>query len=81
VTIAVSSADDFQGDANWAVVANGVLWAGVTSMAATAASREQFERHVRFPDMNSLNAWYNSPEYQLLIALRMECTSDLRHVH
>ena len=25
---------------------------------------------VEFPDMSSLNAWYNSPEYQPLISLR-----------
>jgi uncharacterized protein (DUF1330 family) len=30
-----------------------------------------------FPDMNSLNAWYNSPEYQPLIALRKLWSSDL----
>jgi uncharacterized protein (DUF1330 family) len=27
--------------------------------------------------MDSLNAWYNSAEYQPLIALRKESTSDL----
>ena len=32
---------------------------------------------IEFPDMNRLNAWYVSPEYQPLIALRKECTSDL----
>jgi len=32
---------------------------------------------IEFPDMDSLNAWYNSPEYQPLKALRKECTSDL----
>jgi uncharacterized protein (DUF1330 family) len=32
---------------------------------------------IEFPDMSSLNAWYTSPEYQPLIALRKECTSDL----
>ena len=32
---------------------------------------------IEFPDMGSLNAWYNSPEYQPLIALRRESTSDL----
>lgn len=32
---------------------------------------------IEFPDMKSLNAWYNSAEYQPLIALRKECTSDL----
>ena len=31
---------------------------------------------IEFPDMNSLNAWYNSPEYKPLIALRKQCTSD-----
>jgi len=30
-----------------------------------------------FPDMNSLKAWYNSDEYQPLMALRKQCTSDL----
>jgi uncharacterized protein (DUF1330 family) len=32
---------------------------------------------IEFPDMQSLNAWYNSPEYKPLIALRKQCTSDL----
>ncbi len=32
---------------------------------------------IEFPDMNSLNAWYISPEYQPLIALRKESTSDM----
>jgi uncharacterized protein (DUF1330 family) len=32
---------------------------------------------IEFPDMSRLNAWYTSPEYQPLIALRKECTSDL----
>jgi uncharacterized protein (DUF1330 family) len=32
---------------------------------------------IEFPDMNALKAWYNSPEYQPLIALRKECTSKL----
>jgi uncharacterized protein (DUF1330 family) len=32
---------------------------------------------IEFPDMDFLNAWYNSPEYQPLIALRRESTSDL----
>jgi uncharacterized protein (DUF1330 family) len=32
---------------------------------------------IEFPDIDALNAWYNSPEYQPLIALRKECTSDL----
>ena len=31
---------------------------------------------VEFPDMTALNAWYTSPEYQPLIALRKSCTSD-----
>jgi len=31
---------------------------------------------IEFPDMNSLDAWYKSPEYQPLIALRKSCTSD-----
>jgi len=31
---------------------------------------------IEFPDMTSLNAWYTSPEYQPLIALRKSCTSD-----
>ena len=29
-----------------------------------------------FPDMHMLDAWYNSSEYQPLIALRKSCTSD-----
>jgi len=32
---------------------------------------------IEFPDMDALNAWYTSPEYQPFIALRKECTSDL----
>jgi uncharacterized protein (DUF1330 family) len=32
---------------------------------------------IEFPDMDALNAWYNAPEYQPLIALRKECTSEL----
>jgi uncharacterized protein (DUF1330 family) len=32
---------------------------------------------IEFPDMSRLNAWYTSSEYQPLIALRKECTSDL----
>jgi uncharacterized protein (DUF1330 family) len=32
---------------------------------------------IEFPDMDALNRWYNSPEYQPLIKLRKECTSDL----
>ena len=32
---------------------------------------------IEFPDMASLNPWYNSPEYQPLIALRKQSTSDL----
>src|SRR3974377_1632184 len=32
---------------------------------------------IEFPDMDALNDWYNSSEYQPLIALRRECTSDM----
>jgi len=32
---------------------------------------------IEFPDMRSLEAWYGSPEYQPLIALRKACTSKL----
>jgi uncharacterized protein (DUF1330 family) len=32
---------------------------------------------IEFPDIDSLNRWYNSTEYQPLIALRKSCTSDL----
>jgi uncharacterized protein (DUF1330 family) len=32
---------------------------------------------IEFPDMDALNAWYTSPEYQPLIALRKQSTSDL----
>lgn len=32
---------------------------------------------IEFPDMDRLNAWYTSAEYQPLIALRKACTSDL----
>jgi uncharacterized protein (DUF1330 family) len=31
---------------------------------------------IEFPDMNSINAWYSSAEYQSLIALRKASTSD-----
>jgi len=31
---------------------------------------------IEFPDMASLNRWYDSPEYQPLIALRKSCTSE-----
>jgi hypothetical protein len=32
--------------------------------------------HQEFPDTESINAWYNSAEYQPLIALRNAATSD-----
>jgi uncharacterized protein (DUF1330 family) len=32
---------------------------------------------IEFPDMANLNTWYNSGEYQPLMALRKESTSDL----
>ena len=32
---------------------------------------------IEFPDMAALNAWYTSPEYKPLIALRKASTSDL----
>jgi uncharacterized protein (DUF1330 family) len=32
---------------------------------------------IEFPDMDSLNAWYMSSEYQPLIALRKESTSNM----
>lgn len=32
---------------------------------------------IEFPDMQALDAWYSSPEYQPMIALRKQCTSDL----
>jgi uncharacterized protein (DUF1330 family) len=31
---------------------------------------------IEFPDMGSLDAWYNSAEYQHLFALRKQSTSD-----
>jgi uncharacterized protein (DUF1330 family) len=31
---------------------------------------------IEFPDMDSINAWYSSAEYQPLIALRKASTSD-----
>jgi len=31
---------------------------------------------IEFPDMQALDRWYNSPEYQPMIALRKSCTSD-----
>jgi uncharacterized protein (DUF1330 family) len=32
---------------------------------------------IEFPDKGSLSAWYNSAEYQPLMALRKESTSEL----
>jgi len=32
---------------------------------------------IEFPDMAALNAWYGSPEYQPLIALRQACAKDM----
>jgi uncharacterized protein (DUF1330 family) len=32
---------------------------------------------IEFPDMQALESWYAAPEYQPLIALRKQCTSDL----
>ena len=32
---------------------------------------------IEFPDMGTLEAWYDSAEYQPLMALRKESTSDL----
>ena len=32
---------------------------------------------VEFPDMAALNAWYTSPEYKPLIALRREFAKDI----
>ena len=32
---------------------------------------------IEFPDMASLESWYQSPEYQPLISLRKKCTSEL----
>jgi uncharacterized protein (DUF1330 family) len=32
---------------------------------------------VEFPDMAALNAWYNSPKYQPLIALRRASAKDM----
>jgi uncharacterized protein (DUF1330 family) len=32
---------------------------------------------IEFPDMGSLNTWYHSAEYQPLMALRKESTSEL----
>lgn len=32
---------------------------------------------IEFPDMKALDAWYNSAEYQPLIVLRKQCTSDM----
>ena len=32
---------------------------------------------IQFPDMASLKGWYNSPEYQPLIALRQSAAKDV----
>ena len=31
---------------------------------------------IEFPDMETLTRWYTAPEYQPLIALRKQCTSE-----
>ena len=31
---------------------------------------------IEFPDMETLTCWYTAPEYQPLIALRKQCTSE-----
>ena len=31
---------------------------------------------IEFPDMEALNAWYTAPEYQPLLALRKQSTSN-----
>ena len=36
---------------------------------------------IEFPDMDSLNTWYHSAEYQPLMALRKETTSELDMVY
>jgi uncharacterized protein (DUF1330 family) len=32
---------------------------------------------IEFPSMAALQTWYHSPEYQPLIQLRKQCTSEL----
>jgi uncharacterized protein (DUF1330 family) len=32
---------------------------------------------IEFPDMEALNAWYNAPDYQPLIALRQTAAIDM----
>lgn len=32
---------------------------------------------IEFPSMEAMQAWYRSPEYQPLIELRKQCTSEL----
>ena len=32
---------------------------------------------IEFPDRAALDRWYNAPEYQPLIELRKQCTSEL----
>lgn len=32
---------------------------------------------IEFPDMQALQSWYNSPEYQPLMGLRKQCTSEM----
>jgi uncharacterized protein (DUF1330 family) len=32
---------------------------------------------IEFPDMKALEGWYKSPEYEPLIALRKQCTSEM----
>ena len=36
---------------------------------------------IEFPDMDSLNTWYHSSEYQPLMALRKESTSEMDMVY
>jgi uncharacterized protein (DUF1330 family) len=46
-------------------------------MTATPTSETERVVIIEFPDIQSLDNWYTSPEYQPLIALRKQCTSDL----
>lgn len=46
-------------------------------MKAGARRHCKFPDMIEFPDIDTLKAWYDAPEYRPLIALRKQCTSDL----
>ncbi len=43
---------------------------GQTESVLNGTGSHQISAIARFPDMDALNSWFNSPEYQALIPLR-----------